>query len=86
MTTCKTLPVAARGRHLVHEGQEILAGLGLTRPANNFAARHFKGCKQRGGAIALVSALVALDHLLASRYKTPWARNGLGGKFSPIKH
>ena len=57
-------------RHLVHEGQEILARFGLTRPANDFAARHFKGCKQRGGAVALVSALVALHHLLARRHKS----------------
>ena len=48
---------------LVHEGRKILAGLGFTRFTNDFADRYFKGCKQRGGAVALVSALIALHHL-----------------------
>jgi len=77
MTTCKTLPVAAQATTSSMKDRKILAGLGFVRPANHFAGRDFKGCKERGGAVTLVGALVALHHLLASRNKTRWPHDGL---------
>ena len=52
------------GHDLVHEGQEIFACPGLGCFANDFSGGNFKGCKQRGCAVALVSALAASHHLV----------------------
>lgn len=48
---------------LVHEGQEILARLRFVRSVNHLAGRHFKGCKECGGAVS-VRALHRLPDLM----------------------